>query len=69
MTPKEQRDYEQMYWALKRITGYDTSSGLRKSCQKMWGLVYEEWIGAAYENIQSEAKAGLKRVAKPKEAK
>ena len=65
MTPKEQRDYEQMYRALKRITKYQTTDQMRRSSDRDWGLPYEECLGMAYENIQGEAKTALKGVRKP----
>jgi hypothetical protein len=69
MTPKEQRDYDQMYWALRRITKYTTPAQIRRSSQKQYGLGYEECLEYAYENVLGEAKTGLRRVQKPKEAK
>ena len=55
-----------MYEALKRITRYQTPSQLRRSSGKQWGLGYEEAMEYAYENIQQEAKDGLKGVRLPK---
>lgn len=63
---KIERDYAQMYNALKRICAYQTPDQMRRGSSKQWGLDdAEECIGYAYENIQSEAKAGLKGVRKP----
>jgi hypothetical protein len=66
MTAKEQRDYEQMYCALRRIAKYDTPAQMMRSSRKQWGLDFAECVEYAYENIQGEAKSGLKGVRKPK---
>lgn len=63
---KMERDYAQMYGALKRIAAYQTPDQLRRRSKKDWGLDdADEAIGMAYENIQCEAKDGLKGVRKP----
>lgn len=52
-----------MYAALERIAkGYQTPNQLRKNSDKEWGLGYEESLEMAYENLQVEAKAGIKGV-------
>ncbi len=65
MSDKMFRDYAQMYEALRRILKYATPDQLRRSSQKDWGLEYEEALGYSYENIQGEARSGLKNVRKP----
>lgn len=65
MTAKERKDFIQMYNALKRISQYQTPSQLRKDSSKDWGIDFEEAIEMAYENIQGEAKAGVKNVRIP----
>lgn len=63
---KLERDYTRMYVALKRICAYQTPDQIRRSAKKQWGLDdADEAIGYAYENIQSEAKSGIKGVRKP----
>ncbi|MGA7885253.1 MAG: hypothetical protein WCA44_05875 [Acidobacteriaceae bacterium] len=68
MTEKEQRDYQQMYQALKRILTYQTPDQLRRSSCKKWGREYEEALEYSYENIQGEARSGLKGVRNIKKA-
>lgn len=67
MTKKERNDFNQMQNALKRIKNYQSINSLRKDSKKDWGLDYEEALEMAYENIQSEAIAGLRGVRKLKE--
>jgi hypothetical protein len=55
----------QMYAALKRITRYDSPDRLRRTSEKNYGLPYEDALEGAYENIQEEAKCGLKGVRLP----
>jgi hypothetical protein len=66
VTPKEQRDYDQMYLALRRIAQYMTPAQIRRSSEKQYGLGFEECMEYSYENIQGEAKTGLKNVRKLK---
>jgi aspartokinase len=49
--------------ALKTIaTGYQTPDQLKRNCEKMYGLSYEETLEMAYENIQQLAKEASKGV-------
>lgn len=59
---------EQRYFdALKRIArDYQTPEQLRRSCERDYGLNYEEALIYAYENIQSEAAAAIKGKRRPK---
>lgn len=65
MTSKEKKDFLQMHTALKRIGMYQTPKQLRKDSSKDWGIDFEEAIEMAYENIQQEAKAGVKNIRIP----
>ncbi|MHB8209125.1 hypothetical protein [Mucilaginibacter sp.] len=48
---------------LKKISRqYDTPERLRKSCEKEYGLSYEEALEMAYENIQLDAALASKGV-------
>jgi hypothetical protein len=52
-----------MYNALKRIAkGYQTPDQLRRNCDKQYGLGFEESLEMAYENLQQEAKDGIKGI-------
>lgn len=62
MLTKLERDFLQMHAALRRIMRYQTTARLRINSQKDWGLDYTEAVEMAYENIQDEAKGGLKGV-------
>lgn len=57
---KLERDYAQMQRALRRILQYQSPDKLRRDSHKDWGCDFEEAISMAYENIQLEAKSGLK---------
>lgn len=64
MTPLELK----LFCALKLIAkGYDSPDRIRRNCEKKYGLPYEEAIGYAYENIQSEAAAAIKGLRLPKQ--
>jgi len=53
---------------LERIArNYQTPSQLARSCGDDFGLDYSEAIEMAYENMQAEAKAVLKRFRMPSE--
>ena len=63
MNPKH---YAQMYAALQRIKAYQSPERLKKHSARDWGLDDgNEAIEYAYENVLSEAKAGLRGVRKP----
>ena len=66
---KMERDFGQMYIALQRIKKYDTPERMRRESEKDWGLQFDECIEMAYENIQQEAKNGLKGVRIPESLK
>ena len=61
---KIEKDYTQMYAALKRILQYMTPAQIERDAKK-GVLDYEEYLGMAYENIQQEARNGLRGVRKP----
>ena len=63
---KAERDFAQMYAALKRIADYQSAARMQRSSERDWGLPYEECLGMAYENLQQEAKTGLRGVRLPK---
>jgi hypothetical protein len=62
---KQERDFAQMYTFLKRIVTYDTPAQMRRNSEKNWGLQFDECIEMAYENIQQEARNGLKGIRLP----
>ena len=62
MTAKEKQNYNRMREALIRITKYQTPDRMRRDSEKDWGVSFEEAIEMAYENIQQEAKVGVKGV-------
>ena len=62
MTRKEARQFNQMHTALKRIIAYQAPDRLARTALKNYGLNPDEAVQYAYENIQSEARAGLKGV-------
>ena len=64
MTKKEAEHYEQMYLALRRIAkGYVTVEQMPRNAERL-GLSQQEFMEFAYENIQQEAKNGLRGVPK-----
>lgn len=55
------------YQALKRIArDYKTSAQLRRSCEKEYGLGYEECLEMVYDNLQGEAAQAIKGYRKPR---
>ncbi len=60
MTPKQKYDYNSMRNALIAIKSYQTPDKLRKDSEKEWGLDYQEALEMSYENIQEEARQGLR---------
>ena len=55
--------YNRMYDALKTIAnGYQTPDQLRRNNKDSFGMVYEEVLEMAYENIQSLAKRATRNV-------
>jgi len=69
MTEKQKRDYTNMYNTLVRIKSYDSPAKLRKQSRGDWGLDFEDAIEMSYENIQLEAKHGIKGVYTPSQIK
>lgn len=65
---KEQKTIIRLYATLRVIAKYQTPEQLRRRCEKMYGLDYEEALGYAYENIQQTAKDAIKGIRLPKEA-
>lgn len=63
---KQEHDYAQMYLALKRILAYQSPARMRKNSERDWGLNFEECIEMAYENIQQEARNGIRGVRRPR---
>lgn len=57
---------QQMYNALKRITLYDSPERIKRKAHKVYGLEANEALEYAYENVISEAHAGLRGVRIPK---
>lgn len=52
-----------MFNALTKISKhYQTAAQLRKNCEKQYGLGFDETIEMSYENLQMEAKVGLKGI-------
>ena len=66
MTKKESERYEQMYMALRRIAkGYVSTGQVDRNAERL-GLSPHEFLEFAYDNIQQEAKNGLRGVRLPK---
>ena len=66
MNAKESDKFQRMYISLRRIAkGYLTPAQIRRDSAK-GVLEFEEYIEMAYENIQQEAKNGLRGVRLPK---
>lgn len=62
MTPKQQRQFNQMHAALKRIAAYQSPDALTRTALKRYGLNPDEAVSYAYQNIQAEARAGIRGV-------
>ncbi len=60
MTAKQKYDYNSMRAALITIISYQTPDKLRKNSEKEYGLNYYEALEMSYENIQEEARSGLR---------
>jgi hypothetical protein len=66
MTKKEAEHYEQMYLSLRRIAkGYVSTTQVDRNAERL-GLSPHEFLEYAYENIQQEAKNGLRGIRIPK---
>lgn len=67
MTPKEKRDFMQMYHALKVISkDYENSDNVMTYANRRYGLEPEEALAMAYDNMQQVATIGVKGVRLPK---
>ena len=63
MTPTQQKQFNRMLEALRRIANeYQTPQQLKKGGAESFGLEPSEAIEMAYENIQEDAKAAVKGV-------
>jgi hypothetical protein len=62
ITEKQKQQFNIMLSTLHRIKAYDTTKYMRKNAEKYYGLDYEDVLEMAYENIQGEAKMGLKGI-------
>lgn len=62
---KLERDYAQMWLALRRITRYQSSGHMSRHSERDWACGYQECLEMAYDNVQTEARNGLKGVRKP----
>jgi hypothetical protein len=51
--------------ALKRITRYQSVERLRKKSEQDWGLLFEEALEMAYENVLDDAKRAIKGKRRP----
>jgi|GEM_PF-1898966 hypothetical protein len=66
MTKKEEAKFEQMYLALRRIAkGYVSTGQVDRNAARL-GLSPHEFLEYAYDNIQQEAKNGLRGIRLPK---
>ncbi len=63
---KLERDYARMFLALSRIKRYQSAAYMRRHSEGDWGLNYQETLEYAYENVQGEARNGLKGVRRPR---
>lgn len=63
ITEKQAKQFNLMLHQLRKIhKDYKTSQQIRRCCESQYGLGYEESLEMAYENLQSEARAGCSRV-------
>ncbi len=56
---------QRLFDALKRISQYDVPDRLRRSCEKSYGLSYEETLEMAYDNVLIEAKNAIRGMRRP----
>ena len=63
---KLERDYARMFLALSRIKRYQSVAYMRRHSEGDWGLNFQETLEYAYENVQGEARNGLKGVRRPR---
>lgn len=70
MTEKQLATLKAYRAALERIArGYQTPAQIQRSSGNEYGLEYTETLEMAYENMQLEARAVLKRFRMPREPK
>jgi len=62
ITEKQAMQFNRMLVVLKRIKRYQSPNRLRRTSQRTWGLDFEEALEMSYENIQTEAAAGIKGI-------
>jgi hypothetical protein len=60
---------QRLYAALKRIGAYMDPKKLRRTCEREYGLPYEEALEFAYENVLAEARGATRGMRAPKEPK
>jgi hypothetical protein len=63
---KQQITITRLYFALKKITRYQSPAYLRRNSRRDWGCEYEEALEYAYENIQQTAKDAIKGMREPR---
>lgn len=69
MTDKQRETYNRMRLALrKNHLGFQSTSQLRRNCDRDYGIDYMEALEMAYENMQSVAEQAVYRVCEIREA-
>ena len=68
MTAREQRSYEKLATAIRRILAYHTPKQLERVAGRAYGLQYMEALEMAYENMRGEAEA-VRHLLRPRRAK
>jgi hypothetical protein len=68
MTATEQKRFERLATAIRRIASYQTVGQLQRSCEREYGLSYAETLEMAYDNIREEARAVVHLVKPRKQA-
>lgn len=68
MTAAEQKRFERLATAIRRICNYRTPLQLRRESERSYGLGYEEALEYAYENMRNEAMA-VRSLVRPKKRK
>jgi hypothetical protein len=68
MTPAEQKRFDRLATAIRRIYSYQTPRQLQREAERSYGLEYTEALEYAYENMRNEAKA-VEALVRPKKAK
>mgnify|MGYP001583051696 CR=1 FL=1 len=65
MTAAEQKRFERLATAIRRICAYQTPRQLERSSGRAYGLQYCEALEYAYENMRNEAMA-VRSLVRPK---